>query len=205
MQQKRPTGSLPPAVPFAITQRFRPCTYTSDDSYIYQLSLVLATATVSFLWAFFFIILRSTFVRSCVCTHLRLLLNAQKKRTAPRAESTCVRADQSKTTQIKIARVGSQHVCMICRREFLQHDFFRFIFVGLLVVCSYVHVHVRTCVFCSTHKKNTHIHTQPLGLACCRRTPSTAITAQSAKHKGAIAGIIVLYASIRARQRSKEK
>ena len=27
---------------------FRPCTSTSDDSYIYQLSLVLATATVSF-------------------------------------------------------------------------------------------------------------------------------------------------------------
>ena len=26
---------------------FRPCTSTSDDSYIYQLSLVLATATVS--------------------------------------------------------------------------------------------------------------------------------------------------------------
>ena len=27
---------------------FRPCTHTSDDSYIYQLSLVVATATVSF-------------------------------------------------------------------------------------------------------------------------------------------------------------
>ena len=27
---------------------FRPWTYTSDDSYIYQLSLVVATATVSF-------------------------------------------------------------------------------------------------------------------------------------------------------------
>ena len=40
-------GSLPPAVPLAITPTFRPCTHTSDDSYIYQLSLVLATATVS--------------------------------------------------------------------------------------------------------------------------------------------------------------
>ena len=30
-----------------ITPTFRPCTHTSDDSYIYQLSLVLATATVS--------------------------------------------------------------------------------------------------------------------------------------------------------------
>ena len=49
MQQKSPTGSLPPAVPFAITPpTFSPWTHTSDDSYIYQLSLVLATATVSF-------------------------------------------------------------------------------------------------------------------------------------------------------------
>ena len=29
-------------------QAFRPWTHTSDDSYIYQLSLVVATATVSF-------------------------------------------------------------------------------------------------------------------------------------------------------------
>ena len=43
------TGSLPPAVPLAITPTFSPWTHTSDDSYIYQLSLVLATATVSFL------------------------------------------------------------------------------------------------------------------------------------------------------------
>ena len=41
------TGSLPPAVPLAITPTFSPWTHTSDDSYIYQLSLVLATATVS--------------------------------------------------------------------------------------------------------------------------------------------------------------
>ena len=40
--------SLPPAVPLAITSTFSPWTHTSDDSYIYQLSLVLATATVSF-------------------------------------------------------------------------------------------------------------------------------------------------------------
>ena len=44
---KKSTGSLPPAVPLAITPTFSPWTHTSDDSYIYQLSLVLATATVS--------------------------------------------------------------------------------------------------------------------------------------------------------------
>ena len=38
----------PPPVPLAITPTFRPCTHTSDDSYMYQLSLVVATATVSF-------------------------------------------------------------------------------------------------------------------------------------------------------------
>ena len=43
-----PTGSLPAAVPLAITRTFCPWTHTSDDSYIYQLSLVVATATVSF-------------------------------------------------------------------------------------------------------------------------------------------------------------
>ena len=32
---------------YAITRTFRPWTHTSDDSYIYQLSLVVATATVS--------------------------------------------------------------------------------------------------------------------------------------------------------------
>ena len=46
--KKSTTGSLPPAVPLAITPTFSPWTHTSDDSYIYQLSLVLATATVSF-------------------------------------------------------------------------------------------------------------------------------------------------------------
>ena len=45
--KKSPTGSLPPAVPLAITRTFRPWTHTSDDSYIYQLSLVVATATES--------------------------------------------------------------------------------------------------------------------------------------------------------------
>ena len=48
MANKSPTGSLPPAVPLAITPTSRPWTHTSDDSYFYQLSLVLATATVSF-------------------------------------------------------------------------------------------------------------------------------------------------------------
>ena len=45
--KKSPTGSLPPAMPLAITRTFRPWTHTYDDSYIYQLSLVVATATVS--------------------------------------------------------------------------------------------------------------------------------------------------------------
>ena len=44
------TGSLLPAVPLAITPTFSPWTHTSDDSYIYQLSLVLATAIVSSTW-----------------------------------------------------------------------------------------------------------------------------------------------------------
>ena len=35
-------------MPLAITPTFNPWTHTSDDSYIYQLSLVLATATVSY-------------------------------------------------------------------------------------------------------------------------------------------------------------
>ena len=43
--QKSTTGSLPPAVPLAITPTFSRWTHTSDDSYIHQLSLVLATAT----------------------------------------------------------------------------------------------------------------------------------------------------------------
>ena len=37
-------------MPLAITPTFSPRTHTSDDSYIYQLSLVLATAIVSFVW-----------------------------------------------------------------------------------------------------------------------------------------------------------
>ena len=49
--KKSTTGSLPPAVPLAITPTFRPWTNTSDDGYTYQLSLVVATATVSFSFA----------------------------------------------------------------------------------------------------------------------------------------------------------
>ena len=47
-EERSPTGPLPPAVPLAITPTFSTWTHTSDDSYIYQLSLVLATAIVSF-------------------------------------------------------------------------------------------------------------------------------------------------------------
>ena len=57
--KKSTTGSLPPAVPLAITPAFSPWTHTSDDSYIYQLSLVLATATVSYMdvtGAYFYVV-----------------------------------------------------------------------------------------------------------------------------------------------------
>ena len=54
MAKKSPTGSLPPVVPLAITPTFRPWTHTSDDSYFYQLSFVVATATVSFVMRPFF-------------------------------------------------------------------------------------------------------------------------------------------------------
>ena len=43
---KRHIGCIPPVVPLAITRTNGPWTHTSDDSYIYQLSLVLATAIV---------------------------------------------------------------------------------------------------------------------------------------------------------------
>ena len=43
--KKRVLPALPPAVPLAITPTFSPWTHTSEDSYIYQLSLVLATAS----------------------------------------------------------------------------------------------------------------------------------------------------------------
>ena len=36
-------------MPLAITPTYSPWTHTSDDSYIYQLSLVLATAIVSYI------------------------------------------------------------------------------------------------------------------------------------------------------------
>ena len=75
--KKSTTGSLPPAVPLAITPTFSPWTHTSDDSYIYQLSLVLATAIVSFLFE------RSEF----------LIDTSQKKslRVCTRARVPCVR------------------------------------------------------------------------------------------------------------------
>ena len=46
--QKRVLPALFHLRPLAITPTFSPWTHTSDDSYIYQLSLVLATATVSY-------------------------------------------------------------------------------------------------------------------------------------------------------------
>ena len=46
---KRHIGSIPPGVPLAITRTNGPWTHTSGDSYIYQLSPVLATSIVSIL------------------------------------------------------------------------------------------------------------------------------------------------------------
>ena len=46
-KKKRYIQRTPPPVPLAITPTFRPWTHTSDDSYMYQLSLVVATATAS--------------------------------------------------------------------------------------------------------------------------------------------------------------
>ena len=46
---KRQIGSIPPVVPLAITRTDGPWAHTSDDSYIYQLSLVFATAILNLL------------------------------------------------------------------------------------------------------------------------------------------------------------
>ena len=46
---------------------FRPWTHTSDDSYIYQLSLVVATATVSFLFWFLFLSFFSLSLHRLLC------------------------------------------------------------------------------------------------------------------------------------------
>ena len=45
----RPINCKSNVVPLAITRTNGPRTHTSDDSYIYQLSLVLATATISYI------------------------------------------------------------------------------------------------------------------------------------------------------------
>ena len=45
----RPVNCKSNVVPLATTRTNGPWTHTSDDSYIYQLSLLLATAVVSFL------------------------------------------------------------------------------------------------------------------------------------------------------------
>ena len=52
---------------------FRPWTHTSDDSYMYQLSLVVATATVSFERSEF-LIATSKKKKLCVCACVRLIL-----------------------------------------------------------------------------------------------------------------------------------
>ena len=57
-----------------ITPTFRPCTHTSDDSYIYQLSLVLATATVSLYPATHNYSIPGTFYRTDFLIHTVLLV-----------------------------------------------------------------------------------------------------------------------------------
>ena len=52
---KRHIGSIPPVVPLAITRTNGPWAHTSDDNYIYQLSLVLATAIL-----YLFLLFRET-------------------------------------------------------------------------------------------------------------------------------------------------
>ena len=65
--KKSTTGSLPPAMPLAITTTFSPWTHTSDDSYMYQLSLVLATATVSFMSPSFVSLCQRSIWISSIC------------------------------------------------------------------------------------------------------------------------------------------
>ena len=60
--------SLPPAVPLAITPTSRRWTHTADDSYFYQLSLVVAAATVSCL------LFEACTWRSCSMPYLSTLL-----------------------------------------------------------------------------------------------------------------------------------
>ena len=67
-------------MPLAITPTFSPWTHTSDDSHIYQLSLVLATAIVSY---FFILFERSEFLIDTsqkkslrVCTRTRARVHA---------------------------------------------------------------------------------------------------------------------------------
>ena len=71
--QKRVLPALPPAVPLAITPTFSPWTYTSDDSYIYQLSLVLATATVSFLFGVYELLVIMYPYATCILSFAFLL------------------------------------------------------------------------------------------------------------------------------------
>ena len=66
-----------PALFHLITPTFSPWTHTSNDSYIYQLSLVLATATVSF--TLNIIILGHYICASCVFYH-SLYLSRRKNR-----------------------------------------------------------------------------------------------------------------------------
>ena len=82
--KKSPISSLPPAVPLAITPTFRPWTHTSDYSYIYQLSIVVATATVSFPPGLHRNIGLHPKRKICAC--VRLILGLVGKKT-----STCVR------------------------------------------------------------------------------------------------------------------
>ena len=62
----RPINCKSNVVPLAITRTNGPWTHTSDDSHIYQLSLVLATATMSFC-CFVFFYCAGTYRRGLTC------------------------------------------------------------------------------------------------------------------------------------------
>ena len=76
--KKSPTGSLPPAVPLATTRTFRPWTHTSDDSYIYQLSLVVATATASLRQVMLFAIPQKTNYAERIASTMDISLHADR-------------------------------------------------------------------------------------------------------------------------------
>ena len=92
-----------------ITRRFRPWTHTSDDSYICQLSLVVATATVSFL-------------PLCVCALTSVCRtpptrNRFRRKHGCRGPSFCPRFTSARVQNLyEFVELGCD-VCYICTGE----------------------------------------------------------------------------------------